>query len=89
MYIGSAPSSASRHITIKRCLYIVFVSFFSLVGVTWTYCYNASSFTVFRNGAFLKTVLGKTTTTEVSGTYYVVANVINATSGPSNVVVVV
>lgn len=58
--------------------------------LTWTYCYNASSFTVFRNGAFFRTVLGKTTTTEEgSGTYYVVANVINASSGPSNVVVIV
>ena len=33
MNIGSAPSSASRHIIPLCCLYIVFVSFFSLVGV--------------------------------------------------------
>jgi len=34
MNIGSAPSSASRHSISLCCIYIVFVTFFSLVGVT-------------------------------------------------------
>ena len=57
------------------------------VTLSWTYCFPAASYNLYKDGTLLINVIGLTSTVTVSsGTYnfYVVAVVSNAVSGPSN-----
>ena len=61
------------------------------VTLSWTYCFPAASYNLYKDGTLLINVIGLTSTVTVSsGTYnfFVVAVVTNAVSGPSNVLTV-
>lgn len=61
------------------------------VTLSWTYCFPAASYNLYKDGTLLINVIGLTSTVTVSsGTYnfYVVAVVSNAVSGPSNALTV-